>query len=257
MFVVAISVGFIFSQPVPPTIDVISQNTILALQENTQNSTTQTLEPLEDLITDSAHGKLTPQENIEDTNILTSPNSLENLTFSAKDKETITNSNQYPITDNTKENTNTNTNATAKTIEETLDPKKPMPKEELSQTQEPKQVKEKKVLITKSELQPKKGVATIINAELRMDGDQVTLLVKGDRNINAKSFILEKPNRVVFDIKDTWLISIPRVTSNRMVKDIRLGKTDTHTRLVFDLKIKPSKTQVEQISPDSVQLIFK
>ena len=50
---------------------------------------------------------------------------------------------------------------------------------------------------------------------------------------------------------------LPKVTSNRMVKEMRLGKTKTHTRIVFDLNVEPRKPQVKQLNPKQVQLIFR
>ena len=115
----------------------------------------------------------------------------------------------------------------------------------------------KNVLITKSNLESKEGLSTIISAELIMDGDQVKLIIEGDKKLATKSLVLEKPNRVVFDLEGTWAMSIPRVISNRMVKDIRLGKTDTHTRLVFDLKVKPNSAKITQLGPNKAQITFK
>jgi len=244
MLVVAISVGFIFSQPVPPTITAISQNTSPSLEKNTQNSTAQALQPIEDLIAQSAQGKPIPNKDaLEKNKKVTWSNSLENLTFSAEGTNTA---------NDTANIAKQKTNAVEKT---------PATKESMSQEkttlEKAKQAKKKNVLITKSNLQPKTGVATITNTELSMDGDQVKFLVKGNQKVEAKSFILKKPNRIVFDIKGTWAIAIPRLISNRMVKDIRLGATDTHTRLVFDLKVKPNKTQVKKINQNETQLIFR
>ena len=115
----------------------------------------------------------------------------------------------------------------------------------------------RKILVTKSGLEPKAGTSTITYTELRLDGDQVKFLIEGDHKIKAQSFILEKPDRVVFDIEGEWRIMLPKVTSNRMVKEMRLGKTKTHTRIVFDLNVEPRKPQVKQLNPKQVQLIFR
>ena len=240
MLIVAISIGVIFSQSVPPTDDMASQDSDISEQEPASNATTKALESIEDLINKSSQGKAVSKEDKDADDEFTSSEVLDGLAFSSKNTAKATleavkmedpkDSKQAKLEEKPKE-------------KQKKAPRKPRPKRE--------------ILITKSSLEPNDDIATITYAELIMDGDQVILLLEGNDEIIAKTFVLEQPNRVVFDLEGKWAMEIPLLISNRMVKDIRLGDTGTHTRIVFDLKVKPIGTQIKQTASEKVQLVFE
>ena len=272
MLIVAISIGFIFSQSVPPMMDMRSTND--SPQANNPNSVTRALEPIDDLIKQSAQGKKTPKNTIEEEKRTDPLSFLDRLTFSTKSTpeditpKDITKEKSAPEksdnikvtkisekqtqTDNPKANT-----APAPTMSKQMAVNIPLESKQMPEAQKSALPKKKDVLITKSTMQPKADAPTIISTELTMDGDQVKFWIKGNNTVEVTSFILESPNRVVFDIEGTWAINIPKIISNRMVKDIRLGKTDTHTRIVFDLKVKPDDAKTQRIAKNEAQLTFK
>lgn len=112
-------------------------------------------------------------------------------------------------------------------------------------------------LKTRSILEPKKNANTIIYAELMMDGNQVGLVFEGDKPIKPKTFRLNEPDRVVVDIKGYWILKLPRLISNRMVKDIRFNAQRDKTRIVFDLKVPVSSSLLYRIHSRKYQLVFK
>lgn len=106
-------------------------------------------------------------------------------------------------------------------------------------------------------LAPKKNANTIIYAQLLMDGNQVGLVIEGDKPIKPKTFRLQNPNRVVVDIEGSWIIKLPRLISNRMVKEIRSNTQQDKTRIVFDLKTPVSSSLLYRIHNRKYQLVFK
>lgn len=112
-------------------------------------------------------------------------------------------------------------------------------------------------LKTRSVLEPKKNANTIIYAELMMDGNQVGFVFEGDKPIKPKTFRLNDPDRVVMDIEGYWILKLPRLISNRMVKDIRSNAQKDKTRIVFDLKVPVSSSLLYRIHSRKYQLVFK
>lgn len=112
-------------------------------------------------------------------------------------------------------------------------------------------------LVTSSSLEATASANVITKATLSMDGDQVQLLLVGSHALHGASFILDNPDRIVFDISGIWKMTVPRLISNRMVRDLRLGQTNSKTRLVFDMRVVPKSSEVLQISDNEIVLIFK
>lgn len=112
-------------------------------------------------------------------------------------------------------------------------------------------------LKTRSVLEPKKNVNTIVYAELMMDGNQVGLVIEGDKPIKPKTFRLNNPDRVVVDIEGYWALKVPQLISNRMVKDIRSSAQKDKTRIVFDLKLPVTSSLLYRIHSRKYQLVFK
>lgn len=113
------------------------------------------------------------------------------------------------------------------------------------------------ILVTKSSLTAKAGVATVVAATLSMDGTVVTLRLEGSQALSAKTFILKGPDRVVLDLAGKWAMETPRVGSNRMVGALRVGNQAEATRVVLDMKVAPGKASVSQISPNVVELTIR
>lgn len=112
-------------------------------------------------------------------------------------------------------------------------------------------------LKTRTVLDPKKNVNTIVYAELMMDGNQVGLVFEGDKPLKPKTFRLNNPDRVVVDIDGYWVLKLPQLISNRMVKDIRSNAQKDKTRIVFDLKLPVSSSLLYRIHSRKYQLVFK
>ena len=112
-------------------------------------------------------------------------------------------------------------------------------------------------LVTKSSLPAKAGGQVVTSAVLTMDGDVVTLNLKGTSAMRGKTFMLVEPDRVVLDIEGDWKVEAPRVPSNRMVRALRVGSQDTATRLVFDMRVKPVKVKVTNPDADSLELTIR
>lgn len=112
-------------------------------------------------------------------------------------------------------------------------------------------------LVTKSSLPAKAGVRVVESATLTMDGDVVTLNLRGVAPMRGKSFMLTGPDRVVLDIDGDWKVEAPRVPSNRMVRSLRVGTQDKATRLVFDMRVTPLKVKVTNPTPDSLELTIR
>ena len=86
------------------------------------------------------------------------------------------------------------------------------------------EVSRPKVLVTRGKLPSEDGTSVITNATLRMDGDVVTLRLEANSPISGKTFILSGPDRVVLDLSGDWKLASPRVPSNRMLRELRVGK---------------------------------
>jgi hypothetical protein len=112
-------------------------------------------------------------------------------------------------------------------------------------------------LKTRTILEPKKNTNTIVYAELMMDGNQVGLVIEGDKPIKPKTFRLNNPDRVVVDIEGYWALKVPQLISNRMVKDIRSNAQKDKTRIVFDLKLPVTSSLLYRIHSRKYQLVFK
>lgn len=114
-----------------------------------------------------------------------------------------------------------------------------------------------KVLITKSGLFDRPNENVITYMELRMNGDQVSLAMEGNNPIKAKAFSIKNPDRVVLDLEGVWAMKLPQVISNRMVKSLRQGGGENYTRVVFDLKVKPTKIHTNRLNAKTIRLIFR
>ena len=109
-------------------------------------------------------------------------------------------------------------------------------------------------LVTRSTLPAQSGKQVITNAVLTMDGDVVTLRMEANGPISGRSFMLPSPDRVVLDIAGDWKLAVPRVPSNRMLRELRLGARGDGIRLVFDMRVKPNKATLKQAGSRVLEL---
>ncbi len=109
-------------------------------------------------------------------------------------------------------------------------------------------------IVTRGTLPAQSGKLVVTSSTLTMDGDVVTLRLEANSPIKGKSFILASPDRVVLDLSGDWKLAAPRVSSNRMLRELRVGVREDGVRLVFDMKVKPSSATVKQVSSKVLEL---
>ncbi len=278
-----ICIGYVFTSPTPkteiPQIDLQEQDAS-SLSESNSLTSDQT-PPLD------STNSLVFNANANNTDITTPPIPLEKTeekfppvmssTQSSSSSTTPQTEKKYEIAENAipLENTSQPQDLFPLDKEEVIIQENPYEKTEdntktnINQNIEEKQ--EKKTIIqdklpvpfvedslkTHTILAPKKNANTIIYAELLMDGNQVGLVIEGDKPIKPKTFRLQNPDRVVVDIEGSWIIKLPRLISNRMVKEIRSNMQQDKTRIVFDLKIPVTSSLLYRIHSRKYQLVFK
>ena len=63
--------------------------------------------------------------------------------------------------------------------------------------------------------------------------------------ISYRQMLLENPDRVVIDVTGSYKdLKAPGIPDNPLVTNVRLGHYDNRTRIVVDLKAKPSSCRV-------------
>ena len=76
---------------------------------------------------------------------------------------------------------------------------------------------------------------TITNFVVFVRDGGATIRLDASSPIRFKHLELTSPSRVVVDLHGTWKLSEPGVPKGEMVKDVRLGKKGSDTRIVIDL----------------------
>ena len=79
---------------------------------------------------------------------------------------------------------------------------------------------------------------TITNFVVFVRDSGATIRLDASSPIRFKHLELTSPSRVVVDLHGTWKLSEPGVPKGEMVKDVRLGKKGSDTRIVIDLHAK-------------------
>ena len=79
---------------------------------------------------------------------------------------------------------------------------------------------------------------TITNFVVFVRDGGATIRLDASSPIRFKHLELTSPSRVVVDLHGTWKLSEPGVPKGEMVKDVRLGKKGSDTRIVIDLHAK-------------------
>lgn len=85
-------------------------------------------------------------------------------------------------------------------------------------------------------------------------GKSVTLQVKGTDTLKTKTLLLRNPDRFVVDLEGNWGIGIPQIPDGLWLKDIRQGRNNNMTRIVFDLARKPTSTSVQNVDARTVEI---
>lgn len=111
------------------------------------------------------------------------------------------------------------------------------------------------VLITETNLPD--TPRTILHTHLELDGKKVLFTFTANEKPELKTFVLPDPERVVLDINGQWNIEIPKIISNFMLADIRKNVSAERTRLVFDMNIKTSKVNIEEVYYNTFQLTIR
>ena len=86
--------------------------------------------------------------------------------------------------------------------------------------------------------QPAPKNPTITNFVVFVRDGGATIRLDASSPIRFKHLELTSPSRVVVDLHGTWKLSEPGVPKGEMVKDVRLGKKGSDTRIVIDLHAK-------------------
>ncbi|WP_418732995.1 AMIN domain-containing protein [Desulfovibrio sp.] len=86
--------------------------------------------------------------------------------------------------------------------------------------------------------QPAPKNQTITNFVVFVRDGGATIRLDASSPIRFKHLELTSPSRVVVDLHGTWKLSEPGVPKGEMVKDVRLGKKGSDTRIVIDLHAK-------------------
>ena len=100
----------------------------------------------------------------------------------------------------------------------------------------PAEVKKAEKPAPKPQPAPKNQTNTNIVVVVRDGG--ATIRLDASSPIRFKHLELTSPSRVVVDLHGTWKFSEPGVPKGEMVKDVRLGKKGSDTRIVIDLHAK-------------------
>lgn len=79
---------------------------------------------------------------------------------------------------------------------------------------------------------------TITNFVVFVRDGGATIRLDASSPIRFKHLELTSPSRVVVDLQGIWKLSEPGVPKGEMVKDVRLGKKGSDTRIVIDLHAK-------------------
>lgn len=78
----------------------------------------------------------------------------------------------------------------------------------------------------------------ISNIRTGQQSDGIRLVFDGSEKFQYDAFLLDKPYRLVIDLKNSTFKSVPKVKANNLIKDFRMGELSRGKgkRLVFELK---------------------
>ncbi|MDR3290503.1 MAG: N-acetylmuramoyl-L-alanine amidase [Rickettsiales bacterium] len=94
-----------------------------------------------------------------------------------------------------------------------------------------------------------------IVSNIRLNTGKYTerIVIDNSTKINYNPFLLKNPDRLVIDLQSTenYNVKAPSFASNEVVDSLRIGKfSNTDSRIVFDLNIKPKSIKDFYLKPD-------
>ncbi|MDD6088560.1 MAG: AMIN domain-containing protein [Desulfovibrionaceae bacterium] len=103
----------------------------------------------------------------------------------------------------------------------------------------------KNIVVTTKSPRKVSGTQKIVKATRLSLGKNIVFLVTGEETMHCKTMFLKNPYRYVVDIRGNWIIDVPDVPKNRLLKTIRVGRqSNGYTRVVLECLGKPMKTAV-------------
>lgn len=88
-------------------------------------------------------------------------------------------------------------------------------------------------------------------------GDGATVRINGNTALAYKTMHLKDPDRLVVDLEGTWAIKAPGVPPNKAVKNVRIGKQGSKTRIVIDLSRTPAGVNFIKVDADTLEVRVK
>lgn len=81
--------------------------------------------------------------------------------------------------------------------------------------------------------------------------------ISGNTTLAYKTMHLKDPDRLVVDLEGTWAIKAPGVPPNKAVKNVRIGKQGTKTRIVIDLSRTPAGVNFIKVNAETLEVRVK
>ena len=78
---------------------------------------------------------------------------------------------------------------------------------------------------------------TIKDVRTGQQADGIRIVLDGTEDFDYDAFLLDSPNRLVIDLKDTQISGTPKIAKNKLISDFRIGSQSkiNGKRLVFEL----------------------
>ena len=98
------------------------------------------------------------------------------------------------------------------------------------------------------------AVNVIKDVRLGQQLDGIRLVIDGTEKFNYDAFLLDNPNRLVIDVKNSKMDNKPKIAKNKLVEEVRLGNLDNNgKRIVFVLKGNVNIKKKFLLEPSSSQ----
>lgn len=96
---------------------------------------------------------------------------------------------------------------------------------------------------------------TIKDVRTGQQVDGVRIVLDGTEDFEYDAFLLDSPNRLVIDLKDTQISGTPKISKNKLISDFRIGNQSkiNGKRLVFELNNNVNIKKKFTIEPQTGQ----
>lgn len=96
---------------------------------------------------------------------------------------------------------------------------------------------------------------TIKDVRTGQQTDGVRIVLDGTEDFDYDAFLLDSPNRLVIDLKDTQISGSPKIGKNKLISDFRIGNQNkiSGKRLVFELNNNVNIKKKFTIEPQAGQ----